>query len=142
MSSDENLIDFSAERARRIHDLNDKRLEEMRKTFEQVLPLASRRRRARSPRRNAERHPLPPISVSYRFVISAQCRYSRFMRSAAESPCFLPDTPVFLTGSVVARAWDRHLAAIDAGQFFPVAGFTLNPSNSESGFGGRSHVCR
>jgi len=39
MSSDENLIDFSTERARRIHDLNDKRLEEMRKTFEQVLPL-------------------------------------------------------------------------------------------------------
>jgi len=33
MSSDEKLIDFSAERAKRIHDLNDKRLEEMRKTF-------------------------------------------------------------------------------------------------------------
>jgi len=39
MSSDEKLIDFSAERAKRIHDLNDKRLEDMRKTFEQVLPL-------------------------------------------------------------------------------------------------------
>ena len=48
MSSDENLIDFSAERARRIHDLNDKRLEEMRKTFEQVLPLGKPKRRAKA----------------------------------------------------------------------------------------------
>jgi len=45
MSTDEKLIDFSAERARRIHDLNDKRLEEMRKTFEQVLPLGKAKKK-------------------------------------------------------------------------------------------------
>ena len=49
MSSDEKLIDFSAERARRIHDLNDKRLEEMRKTFEQVLPLGKPKRKSKRP---------------------------------------------------------------------------------------------
>lgn len=48
MSTDEKLIDFSAERARRIHDLNDKRLEEMRKTFEQVLPLGKAKKNKRS----------------------------------------------------------------------------------------------
>lgn len=39
MSDVDNLIDFAAERGKRIHDLHDKRLEEMRKAFEQVLPL-------------------------------------------------------------------------------------------------------
>lgn len=40
MSSDDNkLIDFSAERDKRIHEQNDKRLAQMRKAFEQVLPL-------------------------------------------------------------------------------------------------------
>ena len=38
--SDDKLIDFAAERSKRIHDLNDKRLNEMRQVFEQVLPLA------------------------------------------------------------------------------------------------------
>ncbi|WP_313240565.1 hypothetical protein [Stutzerimonas kunmingensis] len=49
MSSDEKLIDFSAERAKRIHDLNDKRLEEMRKTFEQVLPLGKAKKKGKKP---------------------------------------------------------------------------------------------
>ncbi|WP_171030999.1 MULTISPECIES: hypothetical protein [Pseudomonas] len=39
--SQDNLIDFGAERAKRIHDLNDKRLDDMRKAFEQAMPLAS-----------------------------------------------------------------------------------------------------
>ncbi len=39
MSSDVKLIDFGAERDKRIHDLNDKRLAEMRQAFEQALPL-------------------------------------------------------------------------------------------------------
>lgn len=39
MSQDDNLIDFDAERARRVHDLNDKRLNEVRKAFEQAMPL-------------------------------------------------------------------------------------------------------
>lgn len=37
--SDEKLIDFTAERGKRIHDLHDKKLDEMRQAFEQALPL-------------------------------------------------------------------------------------------------------
>jgi hypothetical protein len=47
MSTDEKLIDFSAERAKRVHDLNDKRLEEMRKVFEQVLPLGTAKKKGK-----------------------------------------------------------------------------------------------
>ncbi|MDU8605200.1 hypothetical protein LCH33_004198 [Pseudomonas amygdali] len=39
MSDDEKLIDLGAERARRVHDLNDKRLNEVRNAFEQAMPL-------------------------------------------------------------------------------------------------------
>lgn len=39
MSDDAKLIDLGAERAKRVHDLNDKRLNEMRNAFEQVMPL-------------------------------------------------------------------------------------------------------
>jgi hypothetical protein len=39
MSNDDKLIDFGSERDKRIHDLHDKRLDDMRKAFEQVLPL-------------------------------------------------------------------------------------------------------
>lgn len=41
-SDDNNLIDFSSERGKRIHDLHDKRLNEMRNAFEQALPLTAR----------------------------------------------------------------------------------------------------
>lgn len=37
--SDEKLIDFTAERGKRIHDLHDKKLDEMRQAFEEALPL-------------------------------------------------------------------------------------------------------
>ena len=37
--SDDKLIDFAAERDKRIHDLHDKKLDEMRQAFEQALPL-------------------------------------------------------------------------------------------------------
>ncbi|MBB63088.1 hypothetical protein K9B43_18580 [Pseudomonas sp. S5(2021)] len=47
MSKDSNLIDFDAERSKRIHDLNDKRLDDMRKAFEQALPLGNGRKKAR-----------------------------------------------------------------------------------------------
>ncbi|UTW08698.1 hypothetical protein [Pseudomonas benzenivorans] len=47
MSNDENLIDFSAERDKRIHDLHDKRLNEMREKFEQVLPLTQGKKKSR-----------------------------------------------------------------------------------------------
>jgi len=39
MSNDDKLIDFGSEREKRIHNLHDKRLDEMRMVFEQVLPL-------------------------------------------------------------------------------------------------------
>lgn len=41
MSDDEKLIDLGAERAKRVHDLNDKRLNEVRNAFEQAMPLDS-----------------------------------------------------------------------------------------------------
>lgn len=50
MSQDDNLIDFGAERARRIHDLNDKRLNEVRKAFEQAMPIASTRKSKKKPK--------------------------------------------------------------------------------------------
>ena len=37
--SDDKLIDFTAERGKRIHDLHDKKLDEMRQAFAQALPL-------------------------------------------------------------------------------------------------------
>jgi hypothetical protein len=39
MSNEVQLIDFSAEREKRIHDIKEKRLAEMRQAFEQALPL-------------------------------------------------------------------------------------------------------
>ena len=36
MSQDDKLIDLNAERAKRVHDLNDKRLNEVRQAFEQL----------------------------------------------------------------------------------------------------------
>ena len=49
-NEDNNLIDFSSERGKRIHDLHDKRLNEMRNAFEQALPLtpAPKKRRSKS----------------------------------------------------------------------------------------------
>ena len=41
MSQDDNLIDFASERSKRIHDINDKRLNDMRQVFEQVMPLGA-----------------------------------------------------------------------------------------------------
>ena len=42
MSNDtvENIIDFSRERKRRVHDLNEKRLQNVRAAFVSVLPLS------------------------------------------------------------------------------------------------------
>ena len=39
MSNDDKLIDVTSERDKRIHALHDKRLDDMRKAFEQALPL-------------------------------------------------------------------------------------------------------
>ncbi|MBV2133975.1 hypothetical protein KRX52_14435 [Pseudomonas sp. MAP12] len=45
--SDDTLIDFAAERERRIHDLHEKRLQDVRLAFEQVLPLSARKKKAK-----------------------------------------------------------------------------------------------
>jgi hypothetical protein len=45
MSDDDKLVDLSAERAKRIHDLNDKRLNEVRQAFEQAMPLSKARKK-------------------------------------------------------------------------------------------------
>lgn len=51
MSNDDKLIDFSAERGKRIHDLHDKKLDEMRQAFEQALPLSKARKKAKKPKK-------------------------------------------------------------------------------------------
>lgn len=48
MSSEEKLIDFSAEREKRIHDIKEKRLAEMRQAFEQALPLSKPKKKSRT----------------------------------------------------------------------------------------------
>lgn len=40
MSEDNKLIDLSAERVKRVHELKEKRLNEVREAFEQAMPLA------------------------------------------------------------------------------------------------------
>ncbi|MBF6622312.1 MAG: hypothetical protein ITG05_02200 [Pseudomonas stutzeri] len=47
MSSEVKLIDFSAEREKRIHDIKDKRLDEMRQAFEQALPLGKSKKKTK-----------------------------------------------------------------------------------------------
>jgi hypothetical protein len=51
MSNEEKLIDFSAEREKRIHDIKEKRLAEMRQAFEQVLPLANPKKPKNKPKK-------------------------------------------------------------------------------------------
>ena len=40
MSQDNKLVDLGAERAKRVHDLKEKKLNEVRQAFEQAMPLA------------------------------------------------------------------------------------------------------
>jgi hypothetical protein len=46
--SDDNLIDFASERSKRIHDLKERRLNEMRQAFEQALPLGKTKKKGKS----------------------------------------------------------------------------------------------
>lgn len=48
MSNDDKLIDLSAERDKRIHDVHEKRLQDVRKAFEQALPLGKMPRKGKS----------------------------------------------------------------------------------------------
>ena len=43
--SQDNLIDFDAERAKRVHDLKEKRLNEVRQAFEQAMPLGTSKKK-------------------------------------------------------------------------------------------------
>ncbi len=48
MSDDDKLIDLNAERAKRVHDLNDKRLNEVRQAFEQAMPLGKAKKKSKN----------------------------------------------------------------------------------------------
>jgi len=49
--NDDKLIDFAAERDKRIHDLRDKRLDDMRQAFEQAMPLAKKKKPKNKPKK-------------------------------------------------------------------------------------------
>ncbi|GGL51966.1 hypothetical protein GCM10009091_37200 [Pseudomonas brenneri] len=46
--SDDKLIDLNTERAKRVHDLNDKRLNEVRQAFEQAMPLGKAKKKSKN----------------------------------------------------------------------------------------------
>lgn len=48
MSEDNKLVDLGAERAKRVHDLNEKRLNEVRQAFEQAMPLTKAKKKSKS----------------------------------------------------------------------------------------------
>ncbi len=48
MSDDDKLIDLNAERAKRVHDLNDKRLNEVRQAFEHAMPLGKGKKKSKN----------------------------------------------------------------------------------------------
>ncbi|SDK06105.1 MULTISPECIES: hypothetical protein [Pseudomonas] len=47
MSDDDKLIDFASERGKRIHDLHEKRLNEVRQAFEQAMPLPKGKKKSK-----------------------------------------------------------------------------------------------
>ncbi|KJH75213.1 hypothetical protein IMW75_15290 [Pseudomonas gregormendelii] len=48
MSQDDKLIDLNTERAKRVHDLNEKRLNEVRQAFEQAMPLGKPKKKPKN----------------------------------------------------------------------------------------------
>jgi len=48
MSQDDKLIDLSTERAKRVHDIKEKRLNEVRQAFEQAMPLGKARKKSKN----------------------------------------------------------------------------------------------
>jgi hypothetical protein len=48
MSQDDKLIDLSTERAKRVHDIKEKRLNEVRQAFEQAMPLGKAKKKSKS----------------------------------------------------------------------------------------------
>lgn len=51
MAQDDNLIDFTQARAKRVHDLNDKRLNELRQAFEHAMPLPAKKKPKKKPKK-------------------------------------------------------------------------------------------
>ncbi|MDR6945735.1 hypothetical protein J2Y39_000315 [Pseudomonas sp. 2957] len=76
MSQDDKLIDLSTERAKRVHDLNEKRLNEVRQAFEQAMPLGKPRKSRRTNRKSVDLplHWLMQISYFPSFI-SLRCGY-------------------------------------------------------------------
>ena len=52
MSQEDKLIDLGAERAKRVHDLNDKRLNEVRQAFEQAMPLGKAKKSGKTEKKS------------------------------------------------------------------------------------------
>jgi hypothetical protein len=48
MSQDDKLIDLDSERAKRVHDLNEKRLNEVRQAFEHAMPLGKAKKKPKN----------------------------------------------------------------------------------------------
>ncbi len=48
MSQDDTLIDLNAERAKRAHDIKEKRLNEVRNAFEQAMPLGKAKKKSKN----------------------------------------------------------------------------------------------
>lgn len=61
MSQDNKLVDLGAERAKRVHDLNEKRLNEVRQAFEQAMPLKSPKKKRRKSLKSAEHRRFPDL---------------------------------------------------------------------------------
>lgn len=51
MSDDDKLVDFASEREKRIHDIKDKRLDDMRQAFEQILPMKGKKKPKGKPKK-------------------------------------------------------------------------------------------
>ncbi|MFP3518177.1 hypothetical protein SB766_18505 [Pseudomonas sp. SIMBA_077] len=47
MSQDSKLVDLGAERDKRVHDLKEKRLNEVRQAFEQAMPLTAAKKKSK-----------------------------------------------------------------------------------------------
>ena len=63
MSQDEKLIDLGTERAKRVHDLNEKRLNEVRKAFEQAMPLGKTQKK---PKKKPKKKPMNLLQLLMR----------------------------------------------------------------------------
>ncbi|MDF5939188.1 cytochrome c oxidase subunit CcoM [Pseudomonas aeruginosa] len=139
MNDDDKVIDLSAERDKRIHDVHEKRLQEVRKAFEQVLPLASRGRSRKASRRSAE----ACRRVRRRRIPAGNVRRSgRFFPVICGVRPHSPPAKLDL-GQCHAPGRKKPVRAIDPGQYCAAALANLSPSsNTQPATGGHQHVHR